>query len=145
MARYQDAEKITPKNFEQDSFVQVVAPNGDYRYGYVKTTDEEGWHLTICMHEEAESKLAYEAATDLWNGQPSGAQYGLSAQEIRVLRLVSEELSTLQMAQKLNLAPSTIRSYVRTLRIKLRADNRTQLVMVAKAMGKSPEDEAEDE
>ena len=128
-------------NFEQDSYVQVVAPNGDYRYGFVQETAEQGLHLSICMHEEADSKLAFEDATGRWNGQPDGAQYGLSAQESRVLQLVGEEIGTGQIAKKLNLAPGTVRSYLRTLRIKVRADNRTQLVMVAKAMAQSLEAE----
>ena len=128
-------------NFEEDSFVQVVAPNGDYRYGYIQGVEEAGLHLTICMHEEAESKLAFEDATGRWNGQPDGAQYGLSSQELRVLTLLSQESNTGQIAEQLHLAPGTVRSYLRTLRIKLRADNRTQLVMVAKAMVKSLETE----
>ena len=131
-------------NFEQDSYVQVVAPNGDYRYGFVQETAEQGLHLSICMHEEADSKLAFEDATGRWNGQPDGAQYGLSSQELRVLTLLSQENNTGEIARQLHLAPGTIRSYLRTLRLKLRADNRTQLVMVAKAMVKSLETE-EDE
>ena len=137
----QAAEKVTAKNFEEDSYVQVVAPNGDYRFGYVMDTAEQGQHLVVCMHDEADSKLAYESSVNHRTGQPDGAQYGLTAQELRVLQLLSDELNTGQIAQELNLAPGTVRSYLRTLRIKVRADNRTQLVMVAKAMAQSLEAE----
>jgi DNA-binding NarL/FixJ family response regulator len=131
--------------FEEDSFVQIVAPNGDYRYGYVKGADEGGQHLTICMHEEAESKLAYEAATNLWNGQaPIGWQYGLTGHELHVLTLLSKDPNTARIAQQLKLQPTTIRGYLRTLRLKLRVDNRAQLVMVAQAMEKSLQDRAEE-
>ena len=132
---------MTAKNFDEDSYVQVISPNGDYRFGFVLETAEQGYHLVICLHEEAESKLAYESATGRWNGQPDGAQYGLSAQESRVLQLLGEEMDTGEIARELKLAPGTVRSYLRTLRIKVRADNRTQLVMVAKAMVQPLEDE----
>ena len=125
-------------NFEEDSFVQVVAPNGDYRYGYIQGVEEQGLHVTICMHEEAESKLGYEKATNLWNGQaPIGWQYGLTAHELHILTLLSKDPNTGRIAQRLDLAPGTIRGYLRTLRFKLRVDNRAQLVMVAKAIEKS--------
>ena len=118
-----------------DSYVQVVAPNGDYRYGYVKATDEQDQHLTICMHEEGESKLAYEEAADRWDGQaPIGEEHGLSIQELRVLELLSEGLNTRAIAQQLKLQPTTIRSYLRILRLKLRVENRTQLMIVAHAI-----------
>ena len=134
------------RNFEKDSYVQVVAPNGDYRYGYVKATDEEGWHLTICMHEEGESKLAYEAATDLWNERaPIGWQHALTAHELHVLTLLSKDPNTGKIAHEMKLQPTTIRGYLRTLRLKLRVDNRAQLVMVAQAIVKSLQDTADQE
>ena len=127
-------------NFKQDSFVQVVAPNGDYRYGYVKATDEDGWHLTICMHEEAESKLAFEGSPDHWDGQASIAkQYGLAAKEIRVLKALSQDPKTSSIAKQLNISPGTVRTHIRVLRLKLRVDNRAQLVNVAQAIMKSVE------
>lgn len=134
------------KNFEEDSYVQLVGPNGDYRFGFVLGTDEKGQHLTICMHDEADSKVAYEDAADLSNEQaPIGWRHGLSAQEFRVLELLSKEPNTTKIAQQLNLAPGTVRSYLRVLRIKLRADNRTQLVMVAQAVLKSQQGETPEE
>ena len=130
--------------FPEDSYVQIVAPNGDYRYGYVAGTEEKGEHITICMHEEGESKLAYEDAIDLWNGQtPIGEKHGLSAQELRVLRLLSDGSNTSQIAQQLNLQPTTIRSYLRTLRLKLRVANRVELGIVARAVVQSLQDTPE--
>lgn len=115
-----------------------MAPNGDYRFGFVLATEEQGLHLTICLHEEGDSKLAYEDAADLSNEQaPIGWRHGLTSQEFRVLELLSKEPSTTKIARQLNLAPGTVRSHLRTLRIKLRADNRTQLVMFAQAVVKS--------
>ena len=125
-------------NFEEDSFVQVVAPNGDYRYGYIKATDEDGWHLTICLHDEADSKLAFEAKADWNNDQaPIGWQYGLTVHEVLVLTLLSKDPRTWWIAGQLNLQQTTIRGYLRTLRLKLRVENRAQLVMVARAIVKS--------
>lgn len=130
-------------DFGKDSYVQVVAPNGNYRYGFVMETDEQDQHLIICMHEEGESKLAYETATKIWNGQaPLEQQHGLSAQEFQVLTSLSEGLDTRSIGQQLNLAPATIRAYIRTLRLKLRVENRIQLVLVAEAIVKSTQKRA---
>lgn len=134
------------KNFQEDCFVQVVAPNGDYRYGYVQGVKEEGWHLTICMHEEAESKLGFETATNIWNEQaPIGWQHGLTGHELHILTLLSKDPNTAKIAQEMDLAPGTIRGHLRTLRLKLRVDNRAQLVMVAQAVVKSMQDTPEEE
>ena len=133
-------------SFEEDSYVQIVAPNGDYRYGYVAGTEEKGEHLTICMHEEGDSKLAYENAADLESGQsPLGRQHGLSPQELRVLTLLSKDPNTGHIAHQLNLKPATVRSYLRTLQLKLRVSNRVELGIVAKALVKSLSDTPEGE
>ena len=133
-------------HFEEDSYVQVLAPNGDYRYGFILATNEEGQHLNICMHEEADSKVAFETATSSWNKQaPIGGSYRLSSQESRVLGLLSEELGTAAIAQLLHLTPSTIRAYLRTLRLKLHVETREQLVMVAQAVLKSAPARTEEE
>lgn len=132
--------------FEQDSFVQIVAPNGDYRYGYVAGTEEQGQHISICLHEEGESKLAFEDAADLWNGQaPIGWRHGLSAQEFRVLTLFCEDPNTGKIAKQLGLRPTTIRAYLRTLQLKLRVSDRVQLGIVAQAVVKSLQDTPEEE
>jgi DNA-binding CsgD family transcriptional regulator len=66
-----------------------------------------------------------------------------NAKLLHVLTLLSKEPNTATLAQELDLAPGTIRSYLRTLRLKLRVDNRAQLVMVAQAFMESMQEETD--
>lgn len=128
-------------DFEKDSYIQVIMPSGHYRYGYVIDTAEQGQHFTVCMHEEGDSKLAFETATGIWSKQAlPGHQYGLTDRELRVLALVTNGSSARVIGEQLGLAPSTIRSYVRVLRHKLRVEDRIQLAIVAEAIVKSAKD-----
>ena len=128
-------------DFEQDSYVQIAMPNGAYRYGYVMETAEEGQHLTICMHEEGTSKLAFDTAIGVWNTQALPRdQYGLTDQEFRVLSLFIAKYNTKTIGVELGLAPATVRAYIRVLRHKLQVQDRVQLTIVGEAVVKSTRD-----
>ena len=118
--------------FKKDDFVKIVATNGNYRYGYIARTSEAGFHIEVCMHEEGESMLEYEALT-------SGLSVNLgqlTEAEKRLLPLLALACPTGDIASKLNISPSTVRSQVHMLKIKLGVTERDQLCVLAQALAK---------
>lgn len=57
---------------------------------------------------------------------------GLTKTEWRVLRLLAEGLTNAQIAARLNVAPSTVKTHIHHLREKLRVDDRHGLVTLAR-------------
>jgi len=124
-------------DFKQEDYVKVIGVNGDYRYAFVVGSAERGQHITLCMHEEGDSRLGYEEAAMRWIGlAPTDWVKGLSATEKKILVWLAQEIPTKQMAENLRLSPNTIRVHLRTLRLKLRLENRGQLQVYAKALAK---------
>ena len=119
--------------FKKDDFVKIVATNGNYRYGYIARTSEAGFHIEVCMHEEGESMLEYES---LSGGQQSIDLAQLSEAEKRLLPLLALACPTGDIASKLNISPSTVRSQVHMLKIKLGVTERDQLCVLAQALAK---------
>lgn len=119
--------------FGKDSFVKIVAINGDYRYGYIQDVQEKGFHILVCMHEEGDSAVEYEAASGTLS---SDWDKLLSDTERLLIPLLSQKLTTKEMANELSISPSTIRAHIRTLRFKLQLDNRQQLIAFAHGMNK---------
>jgi LuxR family maltose regulon positive regulatory protein len=64
-----------------------------------------------------------------WRGEP------ITNKELRVLKLVAEGYSNGAMAEKLFIAESTVRTHLRSINIKLAAQNRTQAVSIARRHG----------
>jgi DNA-binding CsgD family transcriptional regulator len=62
---------------------------------------------------------------------PTGAPEGLTPQEMKVLRLVGEGLSNRQIAEKMQVAPSTVRSHLKHLYSKLGLRSRSEAVSYA--------------
>ena len=127
--------------FREDDYVKIVATNGDYRYGYVSKVIELEDSVLICMENEGESKIEYDAASNsvtpreyLDHGEK------LTDAEKRVILLISDGLSTNEIASTLSISPVTVRSHIRTLKIKFHLDNRAQLITYSKGIqGKHPE------
>lgn len=117
--------------FSEDSFVRIVAPNGKYRYGYIQKVEEGGYHLTICMHEEGDSAVEYEAQS---GALESNWDEMLSDTEKQIIPLLAKGIKTKEIAEELSLAPITIRVHIRTLRFKLQLDNRLQLVAFSQGL-----------
>jgi DNA-binding CsgD family transcriptional regulator len=59
---------------------------------------------------------------------------GISSREYEVLELISAGLSNLEIAQKLFISESTVKTHVSNLLMKLNAKRRTQAVMNAKGL-----------
>lgn len=118
-------------DFSQDAFVKIVNVNGDYHYGFIKDVQERGFHLVICLHEEGDSAVAYEAGAGIMT---KDWEKMLSDAEESIVPLLAQSLSTKDIAARLDLSPHTIRAQIRTLRIKLQLENRQQLVSFAQGM-----------
>lgn len=62
---------------------------------------------------------------------PTGTPEGLTPQEMKVLRLVGDGLSNRQIAEKMQVAPSTVRSHLKHLYSKLGLRSRSEAVSYA--------------
>jgi DNA-binding NarL/FixJ family response regulator len=59
----------------------------------------------------------------------------LSDRELAVLRLLAQGLTNRQIAERLVIAPTTVRSHVSSILLKLHVANRTQAVVAAQERG----------
>jgi len=126
---------------KKDSFVKIVSPNGDYRYGYITEVLEKGYLIGISLDCEGESKIAFDEEEIKKN--PSFAGFiatdytsELTDIEKRVVTLLASGLNTKEIADKMFISPVTVRGHLRTLRIKLHLDNRIQLVAFSEGLNK---------
>lgn len=126
-------------DFSEDAFVKIVGTSGNYRYGYVKKVQERGFHLVICLHDEGDSAIEYEAAnqikTEEWDKILHDGQI-LSDSEKKLIPLLAQNLATKEIAAALSVSPITIRAQIRTLRLKLQLDNRQQLAALSVGLEK---------
>jgi len=76
------------------------------------------------------STAATERLLDL-TGPKGAAEAKLTPQESRVLRLVGEGLSNRQIAERMNVAPSTVRSHLKHLYAKLGIRSRSEAISYA--------------
>ncbi len=124
-------------DFAKDDFVKVVGVNGDFSYGYIHELTEEGYHLHVCLHEEGDSAVEYEKAAGSlvadWDKMLSDTERG-------IINWLSRGYSTRDIADEISLAPSTVRTHIRMLRLKLQLDNRQQLVAFAQGLNKKLEE-----
>jgi DNA-binding NarL/FixJ family response regulator len=65
----------------------------------------------------------------------AGLAEPLSEREEEILRLVARGLSNREIADRLNLAPGTVKNYVTTILQKLGARDRTQAALRARELG----------
>jgi LuxR family maltose regulon positive regulatory protein len=59
----------------------------------------------------------------------------LTQKELKVLSLLDQGLSNAQMAEKLFVSDSTVRTHLRNINLKLHANSRTQAIAIARKMG----------
>lgn len=118
--------------FKVDDYVKVVGTDGNYRYGYVSEVNEDGFIIAVCLYDEGESKLAYDAAC----GGPTPAEYDnlLTDAERRIIPLLADGLKPGAIGTQLETSPVTIRAQMRTLRYKFALDNNAQLVAFAQGL-----------
>lgn len=127
-------------DFKKNDYVRIVAPNGEFRYGYVSETQEHGWHLIICMHDEGESGIAFqEAESDATGVSRTDWLEELTPAEKRLLPYLAEGMSTTVISDSMSLSPVTVRTQIRSLRTKLKLDTNTQLQVFARGLIKTLE------
>lgn len=125
---------------KKDDVILLVLPNGQYRYGYITEAREKGYVLTVSLYEEGESKILFDDAiivpelAQLTGGQPVDSIPLLTDIEKKLIPLLAAGASTGEIAEKQGISPVTVRSHLRTLRIKLHLENRSQLVAMAQGI-----------
>ena len=118
--------------------LQMIMIDGNYRYGYVSDSREQGNVLEISLYDEGDSKLNFDAQAEGWtitfsaNGQP--ADLVLTETEKKIVPLLAENLTSNQIAEALGVASVTIRTQLRTMRIKLHLQNKVQLVALCQGL-----------
>ena len=121
--------------FSKDDFVKVVSPGGDYRYGYISETAEAGEHVSICFHEEGESKVEFDELEANAQGlDPPDWDSRFTPQERAVLPHLAAGEATKAIASGMGISPVTVRSYIRSLQLKLGLTERLQLVVYAQGL-----------
>ena len=123
------------KVFKADDYVQILATDGLYRYGYIAATQDKGFTLIISMFDEGESKLAFDSAYNAIIGQESINYVSiLTDVEKRMVPLLAAGYDTNKIAEELTTSPVTVRAQLRTLRLKLHLDDRAQLTAFSPAL-----------
>ncbi|MCK5235870.1 MAG: hypothetical protein KAR06_02700 [Deltaproteobacteria bacterium] len=122
---------------KKDDYVKIVAVDGNYRYGYITDILDKGFTLGISLFEEGESKIAFDAASAALLGyEATDYISNLTEVEKRLIPLLAAGYDTGQIALALENSPITIRSQLRHLRIKLRLDDRAQLLAFSPALAR---------
>lgn len=122
-------------DFRRDDYVQLVAPNGNYRFGFIQEMSEEGAHIMVCLHEEGESKIAWDKASAISRGiAPADYEQDLSPDDKRILAMVGDGQTSVKIAAIMGRSPSTIRNRTRSLRLKLNLDSQDQLIIFAQGL-----------
>ncbi len=62
-------------------------------------------------------------------------EYGLSERELDALKLIAEDLTNQEIADKLFISLNTVKTHLKNVFLKLEADNRTKAVAKAKELG----------
>ena len=129
---------------KKDDYVKIVAVNGDYRYGYIANILDKGFTLDICLFDEGESKIAYDAAFNALRGEETIDYVStLTDIEKHIVPLLAAGYNTNKIASEMGIAPTTVRSHLQMLRIKLHLDNRAQLIALSPALDSRIKEQAE--
>ncbi len=129
---------------KRDDYVKITAVDGNYRYGYITEVLDKGFIVVISLFEEGESKIAFDAASDILGGQePVDWVSILTEVEKRIVPLLAAGNNTNGIADGLSISPTTVRAHLRTLRIKLHLDDRAQLIAFSQALDSMIKKQAE--
>ena len=130
---------------KKDDYVKIVAVDGNYRYGYIEKIQERGLILVISLFDEGISKIAYDAASDAIVGQEPIDYISLLTEiEKRIVPLLSAGYNTNEIAGEMSISPTTVRSHLRTMRLKMHLDDRAQLIALSRALDSMIRKQAED-
>ena len=116
-------------------YVKVVGVDGNYRYGYIAKITERGFILIVSMYEEGLSKINFDRASNRLKGKDNINYISLLTKtEKRLIPLLASGYSTKKIAAEMSITPSTIRSHLRFLQLKLQLETRAQLVHLSQAL-----------
>ena len=116
---------------------QVTAAIEAGALGYLlKDASPDDLLLAIASVRRGHLVLPQDLAQRLMHAQAESAPAGsLTAREVDVLRLLAQGLTNKQIAGRLHISATTVRSHVSSILAKLHAANRTQAVLVAQEHG----------
>lgn len=125
-------EVIALTSFKEEELVENALHAGAIGYLLKDVTAEELAEAIRAAHA-GQATLSPEAAQALVHAanQPAPPGEDLTERELEVLALMIEGLTNRQIAGKLTVSPSTIKSHVRSILTKLDVDSRTEAVSVA--------------
>lgn len=118
--------------------------------GFVRTFLEEGPTVQAMLRElhaeHADGKtgdgperwLRHSSPLQTTTVVPSSLADPLTNKELKVLQLLSQGLSNAEMAEKLFVSDSTVRTHLRNINLKLHASSRAQAVATARKLGLCP-------
>lgn len=117
---------------KKNSYVKIVAPNGNYRYGFISQILDYETTFVIDLLEEGESKIAFDKEEAEYLGYlPEGAEdfaQRLSDIEKQVAKCLVAGKSDREIAKEMNIEPVTVRAHIRNMRLKMNLENKTQLI-----------------
>jgi len=131
-----DARILVLTSFAEDDNVSQAIRAGAYGFLLKDTSPDElvqtirsvyANKLTI-PQELSQALLSVKPAA----GTPDSQLEGLTSREQDVLRCIAQGMSNKQIAQKLSIGTTTVRSHVSSMMRKLGLENRTQLALYAR-------------
>lgn len=128
----ESTQVIALTSFKEEGLVEDALHAGAIGYLLKDVTAEELAEAIRAAHA-GQATLSPEAAQALVDAanQPDPPGADLTERELEVLALMIEGLTNRQIAGKLTVSPSTIKSHVRNILTKLDVDSRTEAVSVA--------------
>jgi len=118
-------------SFGESSQVSVAIRAGALGYLLKDSSPDDLFHAIRSVYR-GNLVLPQALATELMQPQPAAAAPGqLTERETDVLRMLALGQSNKEIARKLNISATTVRSHVSNILMKLNVSNRTQAVLVA--------------
>ena len=130
------AQVIALTSYKDEELVQAALDAGAIGFLYKNTSVDE-LADAIRLANKGKPSLAPEATEVLINlatrrkAQPARPDFELTDREAQVLALMTEGITNRQIAQALEISPSTVKAYVSNVLSKLGVSSRTEAVSIA--------------
>lgn len=132
-----NAQVIALTSYKDEELVQAALDAGAIGFLYKNTSVDELANA-IRLADKGKPTLAPEAtevlislATKPRHAQPTRTDFDLTDRETQVLALMTEGITNRQIAQQLEISPSTVKAYVSNVLSKLGVSSRTEAVSIA--------------